>query len=75
MECTSLRSIIIPFSVEKELEFGAFIKEKNIITKINLEEFTMPLSNLTLQGKHNVKKLDYNLQHRVWAVFNKFVNN
>ncbi|WP_347173609.1 UDP-N-acetylmuramoyl-L-alanine--D-glutamate ligase [Polaribacter uvawellassae] len=46
---------LIPFSIERELEFGAFIKEKNIITKINTEEFTMPLSNLTLQGKHNVK--------------------
>ena len=46
---------LIPFSVERELEFGAFIKDKNIITKINTEQFTMPLSNLTLQGKHNVK--------------------
>jgi len=46
---------LIPFSIERELEFGAFLKENKIITKINTEEFTMPLSNLTLQGKHNVK--------------------
>lgn len=46
---------LIPFSVEKELEFGAFIKEDKLITKINTEEFTMPLSNLALKGKHNVK--------------------
>ena len=46
---------LIPFSIERELEFGAFIKDNNIITKINTEQFTMPLSNLTLQGKHNVK--------------------
>lgn len=46
---------LIPFSVERELEFGAFIKEDKLITKINTEEFTMPLSNLALKGKHNVK--------------------
>ncbi len=46
---------LIPFSVERELEFGAFIKDKNIITKINTEQFIMPLSNLALKGKHNVK--------------------
>ncbi len=49
------KATLIPFSIERELEFGAFIKGENIITKINTEEFTMPLSNLTLQGKHNVK--------------------
>ena len=46
---------LIPFSIERELEFGAFLKEENILTKINTEEFNMPQSNLTLQGKHNVK--------------------
>jgi UDP-N-acetylmuramoylalanine--D-glutamate ligase len=55
LEKNKVKAQLIPFSVERVLEFGAFIKEKNIITKINLEEFTMPLSNLTLQGKHNVK--------------------
>ena len=46
---------LIPFSIERELEFGAFLRDDKIITKINTEEFTMPLSNLTLKGKHNVK--------------------
>ena len=46
---------LIPFSIERELKFGAFIKEDKLITKINTEEFTMPLSNLALKGKHNVK--------------------
>ena len=41
--------------IKRELEFGAFIRDNNIITNINTEEFTMPLSNLTLQGKHNTK--------------------
>jgi len=46
---------LIPFSIERELEFGAFLREDKIITKINTEEFTMPTTKLTLQGKHNVK--------------------
>ena len=46
---------LIPFSIERELEFGAYIKENTIITKLNTEQFTMPLSNLAIQGKHNVK--------------------
>ena len=46
---------LIPFSIERELEFGAFLRDNKIITKINTEEFTMPLSNLMLKGKHNVK--------------------
>ena len=55
LENNKIQAQLIPFSIERELEFGAFLKEDKIITKINTEEFTMPLSNLTLQGKHNVK--------------------
>lgn len=55
LEKNKVQAQLIPFSIKRELEFGAFIKEDKIITKINTEEFTMPLSNLTLQGKHNVK--------------------
>jgi UDP-N-acetylmuramoylalanine--D-glutamate ligase len=46
---------LLPFSIERELEFGAFLRDTKIIMNINTEEFTMPLSSLTLQGKHNVK--------------------
>ncbi len=46
---------LIPFSIEKELEYGAFLKEDKIITKIKTEEFRMSISKLTLQGKHNIK--------------------
>lgn len=55
LEKNKTQAQLIPFSIERELEFGAFLKEEKIITKINTEEFIMPLSNLTLQGKHNVK--------------------
>lgn len=46
---------IVPFSIEKELDYGAFLKEDKIITKLNTEEFSMSISKLTLQGKHNIK--------------------
>ena len=46
---------LIPFSIEKELDYGAFLREDTIIIKLNTEEFSMSISNLRLQGKHNVK--------------------
>lgn len=55
LENNKVQAQLIPFSVERELDFGAFLREDKIITKINTEEFTMPLSNLALKGKHNVK--------------------
>lgn len=49
------RAKLVPFSLEKELEYGAFLQGENIVTRINEEEFTMSVSKLTLQGKHNTK--------------------
>ena len=45
----------IPFSISKELEYGASIKDN--IMKINIkdDEFTMDTSYLALEGKHNMK--------------------
>ena len=48
---------LLPFSIKSELEFGAFLKEDKIIININTEEFTMSISKLTLQGKHNIKNV------------------
>ncbi|MFL0100420.1 UDP-N-acetylmuramoyl-L-alanine--D-glutamate ligase [Tenacibaculum maritimum] len=50
-----IKAQLVPFSVEKELAYGAFLKEDKIITRLNTEEFTMSISKLTLQGKHNTK--------------------
>lgn len=46
---------LVPFSIEQELEYGAYLKDNNIIININKENFTMPLSTLSLKGKHNTK--------------------
>ena len=50
-----IRAKLVPFSLEKELEYGAFLKNKTITININKETLKMPISTLTLKGKHNVK--------------------
>ena len=46
---------LVPFSIEKELEYGAYLKENNIIINIHKDILTMPLSALSVKGKHNTK--------------------
>ena len=48
-------SKLVPFSMNKELEYGAFLKENNIIIRLNEEEYIMNTSYLTIKGKHNTK--------------------
>lgn len=50
-----IKSKLLPFSVKKELEEGAFIKDKNIILTIQNTNLTMPIATLGLQGQHNLK--------------------
>ena len=50
-----IRAQLIPFSIQKEVNNGAFLKEDTIVIKLNKEAFSMSISNLKLQGKHNVK--------------------
>ena len=46
---------LVPFSIKKQLEYGACIKGQNISININKEEINMPISTLSLKGKHNTK--------------------
>ena len=47
---------LIPFSLAKTFEMGAFIKEKTMeVNIINEEEFTMETETMALEGKHNMK--------------------
>ena len=50
-----IKAQLIPFSIQKEVNNGAFLKQDTIVIKLNKEEFSMSISNLKLQGKHNVK--------------------
>ncbi|HLW63081.1 MAG TPA: UDP-N-acetylmuramoyl-L-alanine--D-glutamate ligase [Flavobacterium sp.] len=47
---------LIPFSLKKTFDKkGAYLKDKNIIVMINDEQITVPLSEIAIEGKHNLK--------------------
>ncbi|WP_067150075.1 UDP-N-acetylmuramoyl-L-alanine--D-glutamate ligase [Pseudotamlana agarivorans] len=50
-----VKAILLPFSLEKNIENGACLEKENIKITINNNQIIMPTSNLTLEGKHNVK--------------------
>jgi len=45
----------IPFSITKQLEFGAILKNNIMKLKINTEDFNMNISEFALEGNHNIK--------------------
>ncbi len=45
----------IPFSLSGDIKEGIYIENNTLISNINNEEFTMPINELSLEGKHNVK--------------------
>jgi UDP-N-acetylmuramoylalanine--D-glutamate ligase len=51
----SIQSILLPFSLTKKLEQGAYLDKKNIKIKIDNSQIIMPTANLALEGKHNIK--------------------
>jgi len=51
----TIKPQLLPFSITKQLNKGAFIKDKEIIITIDNKQFTMPIADLGLQGQHNVK--------------------
>jgi UDP-N-acetylmuramoylalanine--D-glutamate ligase len=57
LEKNKTKAKLVPFSLEKELEYGAFLKDNTITININKDTFKMPISTLTVKGKHNVKNV------------------
>lgn len=51
----STRAKLVPFSISKPLDFGAFLEESKIKINTTNDNFDMPTSQLSLEGKHNVK--------------------
>ncbi|MBO4635267.1 MAG: UDP-N-acetylmuramoyl-L-alanine--D-glutamate ligase [Bacteroidales bacterium] len=49
-----LRCKMLPFSQEKEVEQGAFLKNDKIVLRYDTEETDIFLENLALGGRHNV---------------------
>lgn len=50
-----IKSTLLPFSLTKTFENGAYIKENNLTVTLNNTTFSMPTKDLALNGKHNVK--------------------
>jgi UDP-N-acetylmuramoylalanine--D-glutamate ligase len=46
---------LIPFSISKAVENGAFLKDNSMEININQEEFVMETQYIALEGKHNMK--------------------
>ncbi len=51
----SIQSTMLPFSLEKPIENGAYLDNNNIKITIDNNQIIMPTKNLTLEGKHNIK--------------------
>ena len=50
-----VQSTLLPFSLTKTIENGAYLDKENIIITIDNNQLIMPTTNLALEGKHNIK--------------------
>jgi UDP-N-acetylmuramoylalanine--D-glutamate ligase len=55
LKSNPVQSKLLPFSLTKTIENGAYLKDKNIIITINNNQIIMPTTSLTLEGNHNIK--------------------
>ncbi len=50
-----VKATLLPFSIERELEKGVYLKDEQIIMNYKTEQKIMGISTLALKGKHNTK--------------------
>jgi UDP-N-acetylmuramoylalanine--D-glutamate ligase len=50
-----IQSTLLPFSLTKKIENGAYLENNNINLTIDNNQIIMPTTNLTLEGNHNIK--------------------
>ncbi|MBP0905460.1 UDP-N-acetylmuramoyl-L-alanine--D-glutamate ligase [Mariniflexile gromovii] len=50
-----VQSTLLPFSLTKTIENGAYLDKQDIIITINNNKIIMPTTSLKLEGNHNVK--------------------
>ncbi len=50
-----IQSTLLPFSLTKKIENGAYLENNNINLTIDKNQIIMPTTNLTLEGNHNIK--------------------
>ncbi|WP_243837191.1 UDP-N-acetylmuramoyl-L-alanine--D-glutamate ligase [Mucilaginibacter gilvus] len=54
MEGKTITAQQLPFSIEKTIETGAYLDKDNIVINIHQQHFQMSITELALQGKHNL---------------------
>ena len=55
LQNNKVKAQLIPFSVSKQVENGAYLNKQIMEININQEEFLMETANIALEGKHNMK--------------------
>jgi len=50
-----IQSTLVPFSLSKIEANGTYLEQNNIIIEFNTRDIIMPITNLALEGEHNVK--------------------
>jgi len=50
-----IQSTLLPFSLTEVVKNGAYLDKENIIVTIDNNQITMPTTNLSLEGTHNIK--------------------
>jgi len=50
-----VQSTLLPFSLTKVIDNGAYLDKENIKITIDNNQIIMPTTNLALEGKHNIK--------------------
>lgn len=55
LQNNKVRAQVIPFSISKRIENGAYLNNNTMEININQEEFLMETAQIALEGKHNMK--------------------
>ncbi|MCK0123680.1 UDP-N-acetylmuramoyl-L-alanine--D-glutamate ligase [Gelidibacter sp. F2691] len=55
LKSNKVQSTLLPFSLTKTIENGAYLDKEEIKITIDNNQIIMPTRNLTLEGKHNIK--------------------
>ncbi|WP_417619649.1 UDP-N-acetylmuramoyl-L-alanine--D-glutamate ligase [Oceanihabitans sediminis] len=55
LDAHPVQSTLLPFSLVRKIENGAYLEQENIILTIDNNQIIMPKTNLALEGKHNIK--------------------
>ncbi|WP_289043236.1 UDP-N-acetylmuramoyl-L-alanine--D-glutamate ligase [uncultured Olleya sp.] len=51
----AIQATVLPFSITKKIENGAYMDKDKIIITIDNNQIIMPTKNIALEGKHNIK--------------------